>query len=147
MNEKFREEIEDLLNEGKFEQICSTLHHIFDKESSINIYNFANKIFKKISSELKFPTVKIAILRSITLEQIVPFLTVKCFLNNLQPEINLGGYNLIDQEILNPQSELYNFDPEILVIFSRAEEWCPRLLDDFISLTMDNIQAEIDDVL
>ncbi|MEX2681499.1 MAG: HAD-IIIC family phosphatase, partial [Candidatus Sigynarchaeota archaeon] len=106
-----------------------------------------NKVFNTIGKELKFPLVKIAILRTFTIEQIIPYLRVACFLKKFQPEIFIGGYNQIDQEILNPSSNLYRFNPDFLIIAARAEERCPKLTNDFIMLGIEDVKKEIESIL
>ncbi len=114
------------------------------EDPSSSTYFYANKIFNAIGKELKFPPIKIAILRTITIEQIIPYLRVACYLKKFEPEIYIGGYNLIDQEILNYSSDLYRFNPDFLMIAARAEERCPRLINDLIIMGKEEVQREIE---
>jgi len=76
----------------------------------------------------------------------LPFIKVKSFENKLNPELYLGDYNIIDQEILNKNSGLYNFKPDVLIIFSRLEEICPRLVDFYLELSSEEVEIEIKNV-
>jgi len=139
-----REEIEAKIKAGDYKAAFYLLTLLIGEEPSSSAYFYANKIFNSIGKELKFQPIKIAILRSFTIEQIIPYLRVICFLKKFEPEIYIGGYNLIDQEILNHSSDLYKFNPDFLIIAARAEERCPRLVTDFLSLSRDEILREIE---
>ena len=79
--------------------------------------------FKKIEAELSRNNltyqkeVKIAFLSSFTINGIKEILYVKCCAFNVHTEFYIGGYNQYAQEILDPKSNLYNFGPDIVLIF------------------------------
>ena len=60
---------------------------------------------------------KIAILSSFTINGIKEILQVKSAEINVQTEFYVGGYNQYAQEILDPGSGLYNFMPDLVIIF------------------------------
>ena len=142
-----KEEIESLVKQNKPQQAHIKLSEFIKSHSTLDNYLYAEKIYKQLSKELKFRTFKIAILRSITIEPMLPFIRVKCFENKINPEIYLGDYNIIDQEILNKNSGLYNFKPEVLIIFTRSEEICPRLVHSYLDLSSEAVETEIENVL
>ena len=66
--------------------------------------------------------IKIAILGSFTLKGLDECMRVKCSLKNTQYKSYIGNYNQYNQEILEENSELYKFDPDLtfLVIDTRS---------------------------
>jgi FkbH-like protein len=142
-----KEEIKSLVAESKPQQAHIKLGEFIESHSTLDNYLYAEKIYEQLSKELKFRTFKIAILRSITIEPMLPFLKVKCFENKINPELYLGDYNIIDQEILNKNSGLYNFKPEVLIVFTRLEEMSPRLVDSYLQLSSEEIEAETENLL
>ena len=71
---------------------------------------------------------------------------MKCCRARLSPEFHVGGYNLFQQEILDPASELYQFDPDVVILAIRLQELNPRFYESFTELTKGEIEDEIDSV-
>ena len=79
-----------------------------------------------------FKKIKIGILRSFTLEPILPYLNVYFLKREIYPKIYLGGYNSINQNLLAPEMWMEGLD--FLIIWFRLEEVIPEFLNNFSSL-------------
>lgn len=90
------------------------------KPTSVGDYfNLSKKIKEDIKNrgveaEKKF---KIAILSSFTLRGLEEVLLVKCCELGVLPEFYIGNYNQYNQEILDEQSGLYSFAPNLAIVF------------------------------
>jgi FkbH-like protein len=62
-------------------------------------------------------TVKIAILSSFTVKGVKETLFVKCCELGIHPDIYVADYNQYSQEILNPDGGLYEFSPDLIIVF------------------------------
>lgn len=69
---------------------------------------------RKVESE---KTLRIALLSSFTSKGIKEVLNVKCCSLGILPEFYLGGYNQYAQQILDDKSALYEFSPELTIVF------------------------------
>jgi len=80
----------------------------------IDYFNEYNSIKKNIAGEdtNQFKRIKIAVLSSSTIKGLKEVLFVKCYNLGIVPEILIGGYNQYNQEIMDDNSELYNFKPD-----------------------------------
>jgi FkbH-like protein len=78
-------------------------------------------------------TLRVAVLRSYTVEPIEPILRVHLLLEGFQPELWFGGYDQYTQEILDGQSELYRFVPDLVLLLTRLEEVLPDFVENFPS--------------
>lgn len=65
----------------------------------------------------QWPKIKIAVLTSFTTNGIEEVLTVQCAEQGISAEIYCAPYNQYNQEILNPGSRLYAFEPDLCIIF------------------------------
>lgn len=74
---------------------------------------------------------RVAILRSYTADAIEPVLKFRLRLEGLDAEFWLGNYNQYVQEILDPGSELYRFDPRVVLLMIRIEELMPDFVGAF----------------
>ena len=65
---------------------------------------------------------KTYVVRSVTVEPILPSLTVEAVLANYVLELQVGGYGSYADELLNPDSSLARFKPELVLIILDLEE-------------------------
>jgi len=86
---------------------------------------------------------RVAVLRSYTLEPIEPVLKVRLLLEGYRPSFWFGGYNQYAQEILDPQSGLYAFAPDLVLLMLRLEEVMPEFIDDFPAHSSSEWQQQI----
>lgn len=74
---------------------------------------------------------RVAVLRSYTVEAIEPVLRLRLLLEGFEPEIFFGGYNQYVQEVLDESSALYAFRPDVVLLMIRLEELMPDLVETF----------------
>src|SRR3989304_263226 len=79
----------------------------------------------------KLQPLRIAVLRSYTFEAIEPVLRLGLFWEGYDPHFFFGDYNSYAQEILDPSSTFYKFDPHIVLVMVRIEELLPDFIDNF----------------
>jgi FkbH-like protein len=76
-----------------------------------------NKTPQSVEQDIKnLKKVKIALLGSYTLNNLNAPLIAELKNKNLNPEIKLGGYNQFIEELINPASWLYEFNPDIVLV-------------------------------
>ena len=72
---------------------------------------------------------KTYVVRSVTVEPILPFLTVEAVLANYVLELHVGGYGSYADELLNSDSSLARYKPDLVLILLDLEEIAGRLPD------------------
>ena len=79
-------------------------------------------ISKKNQVEKYTKKIKIALLSSFTINGLAETLRVKCAENKINSLTYTAGYNQYNQEIINTNSSMYKFSPDVtfLIIDSRA---------------------------
>jgi FkbH-like protein len=98
---------------------------------------FSKKVKKLLSNNrqgISLKPIKIAIIGNITLQPLRPFLEAQCFLTGIQAEFFFGSYDFFTQEIINPNSELYQFAPNITFLLLDATTFIPELFDTFFEI-------------
>jgi HAD superfamily phosphatase (TIGR01681 family) len=75
---------------------------------------------------------RLAILRSFTVEPLIPYLEVECALLGLALDVYVGDYGTFRQDILDPGSPLYSFGPEVVLLAVGRDELVPSLTRDFL---------------
>jgi len=88
--------------------------------------------------------VRAYIVRSTTIEPILPFLTTEAVLSNYVLDLQVGGYGSYADELLNPRSGLAEFKPDIALILLDLEDIAGRLPALCADGIGENVEAEID---
>ncbi len=90
------------------------------------------------------PLFKAAVLRNFTLDPIIPVIKGEIALAGFYPEIYLGGYDTIAQDVFEPKSALYGFEPDVVILVQWLEALSPALTVRFPSLSNGEVDAEIE---
>ncbi len=88
--------------------------------------------------------VRIALAGNATNDQLGNYLSVECYRAGLQPTVYIAGFDQVVQEILDPGSGLYQFQPEVLICALHASRLFPRLHHDPFELTAAERRGEIE---
>ena len=112
---------------------------------------FCASAFARISDALaRQPTVKrlkAYVVRSVTVEPLLPFLTTEAVLSNFVLDLQVGGYGSYVDEMLNPQSALAKFKPDIVFVLLDLEDIAGRLPDLCADGVGEGVEAEIEESL
>jgi FkbH-like protein len=94
-----------------------------------------------LKDQLQARKLKAYVVRSVTVEPILPFLTTEAVLSNYVLELQVGGYGSYVDEMLSPQSALAKFKPDLVFVLLDLEEMAGRLPD----LCADGIGAGVEE--
>jgi FkbH-like protein len=94
-----------------------------------------------LKDQLQARKLKAYVVRSVTVEPILPFLTTEAVLSNYVLELQVGGYGSYVDEMLSPQSALAKFKPDLVFVLLDLEEMAGRLPD----LCADGIGAAVEE--
>ncbi|MFH1606873.1 MAG: HAD-IIIC family phosphatase [Nanoarchaeota archaeon] len=86
----------------------------------------------------QFKRIKIAVLSSSTIKGLNEILFVKCYELGIIPEIFIGEYNQYNQEILDDNSKLYRFKPDLIILFIDTQSLLGDMFFDYYSLSEEN---------
>jgi FkbH-like protein len=112
------------------------------KEEKLSYY--VNKA-AELSNYLYDKKIRVAILASFTLNGLAETLQVKCAEKKLQCHTYVGGYNQYNQEILNPQSNLYKFQPDLTFLFIDTRTLLKDLFHHPHSISTEERKSLVDD--
>jgi FkbH-like protein len=70
---------------------------------------------------------KVAFLRSYTVEPSIPFLRALARLYGVDLTVKVGDFNSYAQEVIDPTSWLYQFNPDIVILASQTRDVAPDL--------------------
>jgi FkbH-like protein len=87
------------------------------------------------------PEIRVALLRNLTIDPIVPYLKVHLHTVGLRPALYLGHHDNIHQDVFDAQSPLFAFRPDIIIVVLRLHVLLPRLIFNYVELSPEQAEA------
>lgn len=112
---------------GHVEEASGWLMRLAETDASYTTISYVYKERQKLPGS-QGRAVRIALLSSYVLDWLIPYLDVECRKAGLTPEFYLAPFNQYTQQILNPRSDLYQFNPDIIFLALGLEDICPDVL-------------------
>lgn len=118
------------------------------KQPTYQNYLVMNNTIASISpGDSPLPPMRIAILRNFTVEPLLPVIKGETVLNGFYPVLYLGNYDTIAADTLNPDSEFYTFNPDLIILAQWLDSLSPALTARFLSLTPEQVEQELEAIL
>jgi len=130
-----RSEIDRLISEGSAALAGQRLAELWRRDAGSATAAFVTSRVDQLREKLALPTFTLALLRSFTVEPIVPLLRAEAFAYGLDVRIHVGDFNAYAQEILDPESAVYRFEPQAVVLAVRAADIAADLWSQFPELS------------
>jgi FkbH-like protein len=92
-------------------------------------------------------SLKIYVVRSVTVEPILPYLATEAVLSNYVLDLQVGGYGSYVDELLNPQSVLAKFKPDVIFVLLDLEDIAGRLPELCADGIGEHVETEINESL
>ena len=120
---ELRKQVDSLIVEKRHQEAAATLAQLWRVDGSSATANFIVSRIESLDVELK--PFKVAILRSYTVEPIVPLLRAAAFSSGINLTVELGEFNAYMQEILDGApgtAEVVNLVNRVDGLIASAEE-------------------------
>ncbi len=98
-----------------------------------------------LKSQMGAKRLKVHAVRSITIEPILPYLSTEAVLSNYVLDLQVGGYGSYVDELLNPQSALAKFKPDVVFVLLDLEDIAGRLPNLCADGIGEGVDAEIEE--
>jgi FkbH-like protein len=142
-SETRHQEIEVYLRQQSWARAHEALATLWREQPTTATAQYLIARFAQLRDHWPLQPCRLAILRSFTLEPVVPLLRAAALLNGIDLTIRAGDFNAYAQELLDPHSWLSEFRPEIVILAAQTRDLAPDLWNDFAVLDQDQVQAAI----
>jgi FkbH-like protein len=142
-----REQVENYLVEGRWAQAHAALGNLWQKEGRAAVANYVLSCYEKLKGHVPLMGTRIAFLRSFTVEPLVPMLRAAAFVGGIETQVHISEFNSYVQEILSPNSALYAFRPNIVILAVQTRDLSPELWDGYADLSEGAIAESVERVL
>ncbi len=138
-----RKEADDFIAAGSANLAALRLAELWRKESGTGTAAFLVSRFEKLRDQLSLLPYRLVILRSFTVEPIVPLLRAAAFVNGIDLAVQLGDFNAYAQAILDQESSLYKFTPDGVILAVRTADLAPDLWEEYADLDPDRVRDAV----
>jgi FkbH-like protein len=139
-----RADIERLITQSEFDTVPRRLAELWRCDPSPATASFLNshldQLPETVLAKLSLTNFKLAILRSFTVEPMVPLLRAEAFACGVDLQVHVGDFNTYVQDMIDPQSSLYRFTPNAVVLAVGADQAAPELGSGFSALSAEAAQ-------
>ena len=142
--ENARAAVDELIARGAFDVASRRLADLWRHDPAAGTASFVISRLDQIRDKLALTKFKLAILRSFTVEPIVPLLRAEAFAYGVDLEVHVGDFNTYVQDTVDAQSSLYRFAPNAVVLAVRTDQAAPELWRDFADLSPEQSQGAAD---
>lgn len=81
----------------------------------------------KLPQQMELQPLRVALLSSFTIDPVVPYLDLELRDLDLVPNLYVAPFDTWEREVLDPDAELRQFDPEIAYLAVSIDDLCPEL--------------------
>src|ERR1700680_3782171 len=134
-----RSEADRLISAGSGELASQRLAELWRNEASAGAAAFLVSRYEQLRGKLPLLSYRLAILRSFTVEPVIPLLRAEAFVYGIDLTVQLGDFNAYAQEILDPDSSLYRFAPDAAILAARTADLAPDLWHEYPELSPEAI--------
>jgi FkbH-like protein len=142
-NNVLRNEIDRLISAHDVTSAVAQLSRLWRQNPGLSTACYLVSCYEKLRPHISLVPCRVALLRSFTVEPLVPFVRAAGFVHGIDLEIYVSDFNTYAQEILNPASQLYRFDPQIAILAVQTRDIAPDLWAEYASLTAEEIEVAI----
>jgi FkbH-like protein len=124
---EFHKDVDGAIARGDASGAAGTLAAAWEAAPGSALAGFVASRYERIASSLGLLGQRWAILRSFTVEPVLPVFKAGAYVAGVQLETYLGEFNAYAQDILDPGSGLYRFQPDVAVLAVQTRDVAPGL--------------------
>lgn len=143
---ELRAEIDELLASGKGTLAYHRLRDLWRQEQNQGSAAFIVARCEKLRSQISFIPLRLAILRSFTVEPVITLLRAAAFLSEIDLQVHIGDFNAYAQEILDSNSRPYQFSPDVVILAAQSCDVAPDLWNEFADLSSGAVAEAVERV-
>src|ERR1035438_3614015 len=124
---EFRQDVDRAIARGDASGAARMLASAWEREPGSAMAGFVASRYDRIAGRLGLLPWRWAILRSFTVEPVVPILKAAAYAAGIALETHVGEFNAYAQELLDPGSTLYEFQPDAVILAVQTRDVAPGL--------------------
>jgi FkbH-like protein len=139
----FRQLSAQYLAQGQWDMAYGTLVDLWHQQPSLATAHYLLASYARLRQHVPLTPCRLALLRSFTVEPLVPLLQAAACAHGIALEVHVGAFNTYVQDILDPASALYRFAPDVVLLAIQTRDIVPELWSGYADLTAEAHDAAI----
>ncbi len=136
-----RKQIVSAIEGREYLRALGLVRELFKEAPTVANAQFALKQVAPIREHLALVPCRLAILRSFTVEPVVPILRALALFHGIDLTVHVGAFNAYGKELRDPQSDLYGFDPQVVILATQTRDVLPELWNNDSDLPAQDSEA------
>jgi FkbH-like protein len=124
---ELRSRVSEHLAEGRFAEAGQAISALWRLDPGQATAGFIVRAGDQLAANYPLIPARVAILRSFTVEPLIPLLRAGSFASGIHLTTWVGDFNAWQQEILDSGSEVYRFQPNIVILAVHTRDIAPEL--------------------
>jgi FkbH-like protein len=122
-----RNQILSAIEAREYPRALGLMRQLFNEAPTPANAQFVLKQAAPIREHLAPVPCRLAILRSFTVEPVVPILRALALFHGIDLIVHVGAFNAYSTELLDSDSDLYGFSPDVVILATQARDVLPEL--------------------
>ncbi len=139
-----RERILEAIESRNYAVAHRLMSDLYRSSRTLSNAQFVLKQFERIKTDLDLPCLRVAILRSYTIEPLVPLVRAEAVSHGLDLVVQVGGFNTYAQEVRDPAGALYRFEPDLVWLATETRDVLPELWSNSVEMGSSDFDSLID---
>lgn len=139
-----RAKIETALGRGDLVSARASAKAYWSGNTNASVARFLTGNLERLWPPARIVEHRLAVLRSFTVEPVVPLLQAEAALAGCRIAPWIGEFNAYGQEILDPNSGLYAHQPDTVIVAVQTRDVAPRLWSGFATLPDEAVRSEVE---
>lgn len=135
------------LHEHHWSDAQTRLWELWRLAPSLGTAQFIQTHYRELRPHVPLTKARVDMLRSFTVEPAVEILKAVGYLRGFNLDVRVGDFNAYAQELLDPQSQLYERQPDVVFLAVQTRAIAPQLWAEFGGLEADDAAAAVDRVV
>jgi FkbH-like protein len=132
----YRKTVERLLGESRWSDARCALETLWKQQPTASTAQFVLACYAQLRPAIPLEERKLAILRSFTVEPLIPMLrAASLVLGGISLKVVSGDFNTYAQEMVAPDSFLYSFQPDAVILAIQSRDLVPEIWYRYADLT------------
>jgi FkbH-like protein len=146
-HQELQQQIETKLDQGCWAAAHVALAELWSQHATPSKASYVVSRYEQLRPHLPLSSCRLALLRSFTVEPVVPLLRAAALVHGIDLTVQIGGFNTYAQEILAPTSQLYRFAPDVVILAVQTRDIAPDLWEGYTNLSPVEIKAAVERVV